>query len=569
MHWENILTRCLSQWLASDRCDSSVCQNREGYDIHLFSDTSGLDTGDDFDINYLVGSASGPIIISNVSFANTIVEDQAFASCNQVTDQQFGEMNTSGVIGLALPANSIIQATLNSDTVNPNNTETNTTQTGSILPGLWHGLSAASQFFGLGLQRLPSDGGNGNSTLTFGGYDTNYLPAARDGKLKFASVVPDSDNIIRKWKLILNDFRVTLNGSTFQIPLSTTGVTIPTAILDTGSPLNLANVNFLNALYGAVNVGPAADGSGGYYLDCTLPLEISINFGNGLIPIHPLDSNLKQDSAGTGSGGNSGCIGSFQALSGDSSGDSFGGAQIILGAPFLRSVYSVYSCDGNAVNSTSGDCSAPQVGLYPLYGENSTLATALNDFNKVRVQGQQLGDNSIVSGSSGATKGSSFGTGAKVAVGVVGGLLGILLVMATLLFIFIKRRRNRMNADDSSDPQDTNRAGGLTTSTTFELSEKERQRNREVALLYGRFVEDNDEQSDRVTSGGLAHTIGSESHHSDWDTSSKGYWEARAIKAEYQRKQRSQKTNSISQTSGAEHEAQEQESHELVDLSHN
>ncbi|MCO5600715.1 hypothetical protein L7F22_054830 [Adiantum nelumboides] len=335
---------------------------KQGYEIYLFSDNDGQETGQRFDIDYLVGSASGPIILSNVSLADTTLPGQAFAVVDEVTNQQLGSMQASGVVGLALESNSIIQDVLVGDGGNANNSETNPSRTGSVLAGLWQGVPTSSRFFSLGLQRLPSDGGNGNSTLTFGDYDRNYVPVGRESAIQFSSAVPDDDGIVRKWKMILNDFFVKVNGTQVQIPLDTFGTA--SAILDTGSPLNLASVDFLNAMYGAVNVGPAADGSGGYYVDCSLPLEFTVSVGGSLVAIHPLDSSLKQDNSGSGSGGSSGCIGSFQALNRGSQSSTLP-AQMILGAPFLRSVYSVYSCDANSVNASNQDCSSPRVGIYP------------------------------------------------------------------------------------------------------------------------------------------------------------------------------------------------------------
>ncbi|UZJ54949.1 hypothetical protein CBS101457_004269 [Exobasidium rhododendri] len=552
-------------WVASDRCNSAACQQKGGYAVKLFSDNNGVETGENFEIDYLVGSASGPIIVSNVSFANSLIDSQAFASCNAVMNEQLSSIQASGVMGLALPANSIIQNVLSTD-VNANNTETNSSMTGSLLPGIWQGVQASYRFFGLGLQRLPSDGGNGNSTLTFGDYDRNYIPSGTESAVKYSSAIPDDDEIVRKWKLIVNDFFVTVNGTQIQIPLSSTGAAIPTAILDSGSPLNLASVNFLNAMYGAVNVGPAADGSGGYYVDCSLLLEISINVGGILIPIHPLDASLKQDNSGTGSGGSSGCIGSFQAVKGLSEDDL--PAQFVLGAPFLRSVYTLYSCDSNSVNaSAEGDCSAPRIGLYSLYNQTGAYQTAVNDFNKVRIQGVQLGDNSQVDGSSASstTSKGGFGSSAKIAVGVVVGLLGIVLIMILLLLI-LKKRRSKLLPEEHSDlanagidKKDSEAIGMLG------LSEKERQKAREVALLHGEFVEDQDGRASPST--GADRTLGPDAQ-SDWDISSKGYWEARAIKNEYQRRSRGPGQSSISQSTFKDYNDDEgQESHELVDTS--
>lgn len=479
-------------------------------------------------------------------------------------------MQASGVVGLALESNSIIQDVLVGDGGNANNSETNPSRTGSVLAGLWQGLPTSSRFFSLGLQRLPSDGGNGNSTLTFGDYDRNYVPVGRESAIQFSSAVPDDDGIVRKWKMILNDFFVKVNGTQVQIPLDTFGTA--SAILDTGSPLNLASVDFLNAMYGAVSVGPAADGSGGYYVDCSLPLEFSVSVGGSLVAIHPLDSSLKQDNSGSGSGGSSGCIGSFQALNKGSQSSTLP-AQMILGAPFLRSVYSVYSCDANSVNASNQDCSSPRVGIYPLYNDQTAYQTALNDFNKVRIQGLRLGDDSLVDGSATASSSKGgFGSGAKIAVGVAVGLVGIIGIMAVLLFI-LKRRRDRMVPDDGSDfgghgasevDRKDDLAGGVTMA---QLSEKERQKARDLALLHGQFVEDTDGRASPST--GAERTIGTASQ-SDWDISSKGYWEARAIRNEYQRRARQQDPSSSSQKSFAQQEQPEpdgHESHELVESS--
>jgi len=497
-----------------------------------------------------------------------VLENQAFASCDTVENQQLSSMQASGVMGLALPSNSIIQSTLIGDGINANNTETNSSMTGSLLAGLWEGVPANYRFFGLGLQRLPSDGGNGNSTLTFGDIDRNYLPSGSSNSVKYSSSLPDNDGLVRKWKLIVNDFLVKVNGSQVQIPLSSTGAPVPLAILDTGSPLNLASVSFLNAMYGAVNVGPAADGSGGYYVDCSLPLEFTISLGGSTIPIHPLDSSLKQDNSGSGSGGSSGCIGSFQAIRGVS--DDELPAQFILGAPFLRSVYSLYSCDSNSVNASEAeDCSAPRIGLHALYNDSASYQSALDDFNKVRIQGIQLGDNSQVDGSSAAVQSKGgFGSGAKIAVGVVVGLLGIVAIMGILLFI-LKKRRSKMLPEDTSDlanaEHDQKDAEGLGMAG---LSEKERQKARELALLHGQFVEDQDGRASPST--GADRTLGADSQ-SDWDISSKGYWEARAIKNEYQKRTaRGQGPSSTSQKSYLDRDDYEEghgESHELVDTS--
>jgi hypothetical protein len=520
-------------WLASDKCGTSSCQEKEGYDITLFRDDFGIETGESVQLQYLQGSAAGPIVKSNVTLAGTTIFNQAFLTADDVENEPLGSMQASGVLGLALPINSLIQSQLSTERSGLNNSITDFGRTGSVLPGLWLDAPMGQRFFGLGLQRLPSDGGNGNSTITFGGYDEQYITQSQQSQINWQPVVADDDGVIRRWKGSVSDLFLKINNTQVSIPISRTGaVGSATAILDSGSPLNYANPSFLNALYGAYNVGPSADGTGEYYIDCGLQIDMTVNFNGLAVPIHPLDSSLKYSNQ-AGLNSNDGCIGAFQSFDNGQDSDSVG-ADIVLGAPFLRSVYSLYSCDPNPRNTTqTGWCSNPWLGVYPLYGRNQSLSQAESDFQKVRLQGQTLGDNSSVAGAT-AKKAGGFSSGAKIAIGVVCGLLGILIAMAALL-LWLKRKRIRNEpevvevASDEGEEKDV--VTGAASVDWKKLSENERQKARELAMLHGHFVEDPE--------GGRASPISTAvPPEGDWDISSKGYWEARAIKNDYLRRER-------------------------------
>lgn len=528
-------------WLASDRCDSSSCQGKEGFNVDLFSDETGLEVGQSLHISNLIGREDGPIVVSNVSFAGTTILGQALLTADDVQNVQLGELQATGVMGLSLPFGSLIQSVLGTSTSGQNNSMTDSARTGSVLPGLMAGLPDGQRFYSLGLQRLPSDGGNGNSTLIFGDYDRNFLPQSAHRNVHWSAVSADESGDMRTWKLIVNDFLLSINGSTVQIPLSQTGALVVTAVLDSGSPLNYASSNFLNAVYGAYNTGPAADGSGEYYLNCNTVVLITVNVGGTEVPIHPLDASLKYSNI-AGDGGNSACIGAFQAFPQGVDSDTVG-ADIVLGAPFLRSVYSMFSCEQHPLpDNATGWCSNPSVALYPLYSTSSPeYQTALADFQKVRVQGEKLGDNSIVAGSTSSSSSSSFGSGAKIAVGVVCGLLGIIAVM-TVLLLYLKRRRSRMFPDgvepidqDSSDLNEKNAIHGVVDWN--KLSDRERQKARELAMLHGHFVEDPDD--------GRVSPMPPTRAQEDWDVSSKGYWEARAIVNDYRQRERERDRHSL------------------------
>ncbi|PWN36773.1 acid protease [Meira miltonrushii] len=546
-------------WLAADKCGTASCQSKEGYQITLFRDDTGLETGQSVQISYLRGSASGPIVTSNVTFANDLIPNQAFLTADDVEAEQLNTMQASGVLGMALPLDSLIQSTLSTSRTGNNDSITQPSLTGSLLPGLWYTAPMGQRFFGLGLQRLPSDGGNGNSTITFGDYDPEYLPTNRQSHVSWSSVLPDDDGKARTWKSQVSDLSVKVNGSYISIPLSHTGSVGPaTAILSSGVPFNYAPASFLNALYGAYNVGPSADGLT-YYLDCSLEIDMNITVGNVTVPVHPLDSSLKVNNMFGGN--NNGCMGSFQAFTDDMD-PSLYSSNIVLGAPFLRSVYSLYSCDPNPSNMTqTGWCSNPWLGIYPLYTNSSGgYQTAQADFQKVRLQGQQLGDNSQVDGAT--QKSSGFSSAAKIAVGVVCGFVGILAVMAILLY-WLKRRRARDEPEvfDTGSGSHEDEKDPINGSVDWKkLSENERQKARELAMLHGHFVDETDGRASPIPP--------TKAPEDDWDISSKGYWEARAIKNDYLKRQRdsSAAAKSLS-VSGTTYDGTRGEIHEMMDPS--
>lgn len=548
-------------WLAADKCGTMSCQSKEGYQITLFRDDTGLETGESVQISYLRGSASGPIVQSNVTFANDVIPNQAFLTANDVEAEQLNTMQASGVLGLALPLDSLIQSTLSTTRTGNNNSITEPGRTGSLLPGLWYDAPMGQRFFGLGLQRLPSDGGNGDSTITFGDYDQAYLPTNRQSNVSWSSVLPDDDNVIRRWKTQVTDLSLKVNGSYSGIPLSRTGSVGPaTAILSSGVPFNYAPTSFLNALYGAYNIGPSSDGLGTYYVDCSLQIDMTITVGGVTVPVHPLDSSLRINNMAGGN--NNGCMGSFQAFTDDMDPDLYN-SNFVLGAPFLRSIYSLYSCDPNPRNMTqTGWCSNPWIGIYPLYSNASGgYETAQADFQKVRLQGQQLGDNSKVDGAT--QKSGGFSSGAKIAVGVVCGFVGILAVMAILLY-WLKRKRvnDEPEVFDAGSGSHEDEKDPINGSVDWKkLSENERQKARELAMLHGHFVDETD-------GGRISPIPPTKAPGDDWDISSKGYWEARAIKNDYLRRQRdsSAAAKSLS-VSGTTYDGNRAEMHEMMDPS--
>lgn len=506
-------------WLASRSCKSSSCTQSSSGNAVVRYDAAGQgaqDINQDWSIQYVAGSASGSIFTQDLLIGGNIrVIDQAFGSADTVDGEDLRDMNVTGVMGLALPATSVLQEVLAPQS---GQAFVQNSETGSVLTGLWSGTQRSPmtpRMFGIGLQRLPSDGGgrSANSTLSLGGVDRAYISSSQDSQVQFSSNLPDSDGIHRHWKLYLSDIVTNGVDGVVHIPASYAGQTdvYPTVVLDTGAPLNYAPSSILNAMYGAFEdergyrLGPGENGI--YYVPCDKPLNITLTVGGTKVPIHPLDASLSEDiGGGSGSGSSvSACIGSFQSLKAGSP----VGADIVLGAPFLRSVYSVYSCDSIPANNNgsfftqavNGPCLHPAVALYPT---NQDKAAALQEFNQVRVNGQSLGSNSAAGIATNDKHDGTLSAGAKIAIGIVAALVGLILAFG--LLVWYARRRALTMRRRASEARNLDVGGGA---GAIALEEKTRSfegkrdsSGKAGAAVGGAFDGKRSRSRSRTTSGG-------------------------------------------------------------------
>ncbi|KAN0064310.1 hypothetical protein ACQY0O_002501 [Thecaphora frezii] len=587
-------TNSADMWVANTDCNTDSCKGREGKTVVKFDDNADavVDQDTPFSISYLQGSASGHIktasvLLGDPAVSRLAVNSQAFASVDSVSSEDLDTGNFSGVLGLGLPSLSTIQASLN-DTSNTAATNDGVTppNTGAVLSGLWRNLRQGRRFVGLGLQRLEEDGGTGNSVLTVGSHDPTYSGTDLS-KISYAPVVPDADGVSRHWRLYLTQIAVLLKEQMDNIPIGSStvlGSGYPVAVFDTSASVNLGPRNVLNALYGAWNIGPASDG--GYYVPCDLQMNIILTLGGVSVPIHPLDASL-YSSTGVGTAqSNSACIGSFQALrslsGGGSSTDASGvSADFILSPAFLRSVYTVLSCDDpiviNANNASSqlptdpaGPCK-PQIGLRPLV--NMTQAT--DQFTQVRVRKQSLG-NSGLTGSEfdDGTTSKGLSGGIKVVIGCIAAIVAIAAIFGVALWRLRKRRRliaAQRAAMLAAAPEKgaLSRQGGGGGSRSGRksdgllmpmailvkddeeeasnnvLSPAQRAKARQLQQMHGVFDDElaaeYDDDPERAAAG-LAPRWGDDPHGRNsglqpgtttWDVSSTGYIDARKVKNEY------------------------------------
>lgn len=443
-----------TQWLASTDCAS--CSNCPLYDSS--QSTSVIKTSALFDIDYLIGSVTGTVVWEEIdindhftigsqalgellSFKVLEFLDQfCIAAATSVINEPLGS-RFSGVLGLSPPSNSrittLIPAT-DSDAPDGATFSSNIFTSSSI--------SSTNQFMGL-LMTRPDGGvlGGRRPLLCVAKHpEKSDLPEWLDGSLdsiKYTRPVTSTSSLgvnmgTTLWKVTVQGVSVWVDGQERVVTLPSTARGT-TAVLDSGVPVILTTKAIADGIYGAVGIGPGADGQ--YYIPCKTPLNMTLTLKMSSKPVvysvHPLDLTTLQSK---NAGDTNTCVGLIQAS--DSSISTANAGDMILGVTFLRNVYMVLGFDGAVGTNGKGDNSGYQLGLMGL----TEPGVAMSEFNTVRVEGLGLDG---ASGSSVESSGSNGGLkiGYSALIGV-----GSFFALAFLMFglwrwTMWRRERNQIN----------------------------------------------------------------------------------------------------------------------------
>ncbi|CAE6417751.1 unnamed protein product [Rhizoctonia solani] len=435
-------------WLASSSCRSTVCQ-RAGTPLYGWSPTT-LDSGTITDLSYLVGRVQGNIVFENIQLGNYPIANQALLSASQVENERLTS-DFVGLLGLALEFNSLFVDQFQDKLA---------FSTSTVVTNLFSSSTAPSnRTIGISLQRPGQPNSGTPSLLSIGRHPSKVVPDP--SKILYSSITDGTH-----WRLPITEISAWLVGdynNTAQAYdaqprryIQLTGSTVsgshsiwPLATIDTGGAHIISTRALANAFWGAFGIGPAADGM--YYAPCNLPINVTFAIGGVEYAVHPLDMTYL-DSYNPYSGN---CIGSWQAS------DSLYSTDIVLGAAFMRNVYTVLQYDsskpGVAMGNYNPSTARPQLGLMSL----TSWQTALNDFYRVRILKEPLesassGSNSGSSGGGGSSSGANGlpGTtekGKKLSAGIIA-LIGILVFFGIAAALFgarwwmMKRRWRRLRA---------------------------------------------------------------------------------------------------------------------------
>jgi len=397
---------------------------------HLYDPSGATQTGVDFSIPYLSGSAAGPIVWDNVTIGGYTIGYQALAAANDVENEELAT-NFNGILGLALPLNSIIASDIPPVTNNTPDGAAWASNLFSITPA---STAPSSRFLSLALSRPGSD--TIPAVFGIGRHPSSLVPDP--SLVLYSTVVSDKPGTLF-WKLRVTAITVYVNSTTevVQLGASNTGASSPVAVLDSGVSVILTTSNIANGIYGALGIEPASDGM--YYVPCTTPLNMTITLDNRPeIPLHPLDLTAEPPQTNQAQF----CTGLIQTADAQLSNPDNSLGDIILGVPFLRNVYTVMAYTAPDANGSfpavdgSNLTITPRLGLLSL--TNPTIA--LEEFNTVRVLNQPISGGNSSGGSAGESPSNptvSLG-GKKLSVGIVV-LIGIMSFFALCCVLFFAR----------------------------------------------------------------------------------------------------------------------------------
>ncbi|KAH0832400.1 aspartic peptidase domain-containing protein [Lanmaoa asiatica] len=409
----------------------------------LYDPSSSRSTGATFMMQYLAGTVNGPIVWDQVQIGGYIIPAQALAAATTVNTEPLS-YNFNGVLGLALPLNSLIQQAIPASTGDAPDGAAISSNLFSLTPA----ADAPSQpFFSLTLARPGSS--QIPSLLGIGRHPPEIVPDP--SQIRYSSLVSENIGTLF-WKTTVRAITVYVNGQTYPVALqSLSGALEPIALLDSGLPLIITTPTLANGIYGALGIGPSSDGNcaadlfplfGGLftqpfadYVPCATPLNMTITLdGQNELPLHPLDLTTEP----TGQSSSQYCTGLIQTDPSQLTATS-GIGDMILGVPFMRNVYTVMAYDQPDATGNFND--SVQFGTHPTLGLlGLTNATqAMEEFSQVRVLKQPLGSGSSQQSVSSQSGGSQLSIGVKILIGL-GGFFALCLALFALRCFFARKR---------------------------------------------------------------------------------------------------------------------------------
>ncbi|KAI0750873.1 acid protease [Daedaleopsis nitida] len=271
-------------------------------------------------IAYGIGSTSGHISFADVEFAGIKVANQAFIDAT-TSDNPIMNYGVNGIVGLGFTKLSSINHALQVSNMEGGE---------SLLYNLFLDNPKEPNFIAFALQSTTEQEGDVEGSFTIGELEPEYAHVSSSPKI---STFPVEDPT--RWTVLLD--AVLMGSSSISIPLKTNVTSAPSdkavVMLDSGTSYTYAPQEVCDAIYGSVKGASYSDALGQWIVPCDAEIDLALQFGTEVYPIHPLDLTPKSLSDDTM------CVGSFLPQT-----VSVGAGQFdwLIGDNVMRSLYTVY-----------------------------------------------------------------------------------------------------------------------------------------------------------------------------------------------------------------------------------
>ncbi|KAF8621592.1 hypothetical protein AX15_007617 [Amanita polypyramis BW_CC] len=302
-------------------------------------------TSTTFNLTYAVGWASGYIAYAPIDFAGLSIPKQVFVEATQVNNAAVS-FGGRGIAGLGFTSLSALDA-------EGNQTRSNADR--SLLYNLFQANPSEPNFIGFMLQRNvsaiaePSEVGS----FSIGEYEPGYEDIANRTSIPTWPVESP-----KRWTVLLDAVIV---GEHITVP-STSVPDAPSnkavVLVDSGSSYTYLPKDIVDAIYSNGTGAKFDNQAGRWVIPCSYEIDMALQIGGQVIPVHPLDVTYVMPGDATK------CVGSF--IPGSFSATS-GEFDWLLGDNFLRSVYAVYDYGDFDSTGTMGN---PHMKLLSLIDPN-------------------------------------------------------------------------------------------------------------------------------------------------------------------------------------------------------
>ncbi|PFH52720.1 hypothetical protein AMATHDRAFT_1778 [Amanita thiersii Skay4041] len=304
-----------------------------------------------YNLTYAVGWAAGYLAYAPIEFAGLSVPQQAFLDATEVNNPAIS-YGARGIAGLGFTSLSAIHVQGNHS--NPDR---------SLLYNLFEANPSEPNFIGFILQRNNTKSGEAEGSFSIGEFEPDYDDIADTEPIPTWPVKSP-----KRWTILLDAVIVVDN---IVVP-TTSVIEAPSnkavVLMDSGSSYTYAPKAIVDAIYSNATGAHFDTALGQWVVPCDYEVNMALQMGGQLFPVHPLDLTPHL------SGDPTKCVGSFMPGTFSTGAGEF---DWLVGDNFLRSVYAVYDFGDFDKSGTMGD---PYMRLLSTVDPDQ----ASIDFHKVR-----------------------------------------------------------------------------------------------------------------------------------------------------------------------------------------